>query len=130
VPDYESDILLLWAIIERAMLDALGSWHVSSEDTDRWEKESQEWLGLFRFNEEDHTPEPFTAQWLCNHLNIDLPALRDSLEDAIIMGRTMRASMRKESMQTIILEKARLGQRISQTGPADLMLRYQKNREE
>jgi len=130
VPDYESEVILLWAILERAMLDCLGCWKVSSEDTDRWQKDAQDWLGLFRFNQEDYTPEPFTAQWVCNHLNIELVPLRDMLEDAIIMGRRMRSSMRQDSLQTIVLERAKAGQRQAAQGPADLMLRYQKNREE
>lgn len=93
--DEDRCLILWWAVLERAIQDALGCTNFKrNSDNERIAiREAREWLELFTFSPlEVLEPEVATPKWICNLLDIDINTLRRELEEDILEGRRRRES--------------------------------------
>jgi hypothetical protein len=71
--DYEGEMLLIWSVLYRAMLDALGHYRVSSEDSYSIVEDARDWIGVYDDSTQDdlYKAAPFSYEWACLMLGLD-----------------------------------------------------------
>jgi len=62
---------LLWAILERAILDALGQSNTQGKRMPTWEQDAKGWL-FAHFRE----PPAWSVEWICEELGLDIQRVR------------------------------------------------------
>ena len=109
VRNYEASLILWWAVLDRAIQDALGNANVTGGDLVAIEKEAIEWLGLFRLQIETAKEEKaptYSARWICQHLNIYYNHMRNVVEHFKLMGYYTRRAYVGEALKDLIMQEA------------------------
>lgn len=66
---------LAWAVLERAILDAIGQWKILAIDTILVQKQAWAWI-----NSEVKQSEPFSCGWCCEVLDLPICKIRKFIE--------------------------------------------------
>ena len=114
---YEGELLLLWAVLERAYQDACGNWYTCSSSGPELIEEAQDWMGLFKLHPEDvYVHEPWTFDWVCMHLDIKPSKVREIVETAVLREEKTRSIHLSIGLKELFLERAANSRRMYEEG--------------
>jgi hypothetical protein len=121
--DYEGEMLLIWSVLYRAMLDALGHYRVSSEDSYSIVEDARDWIGVYDDSTQDdlYKAAPFSYEWACLMLGLDPTTVRKFVKAEIEGGcQPVRCRILGAEMQDLVLYHVTQGRRRYEEAPFEV----------